>query len=103
MPSDLTAARERARHPRSLRACTKHLAAHIKAALYPRYEGQFPMPVEVLAERAGVSVRSIYRIIELDAKPTQTLHLADRVMLALDKPLEELHLVDAEEEDCDCG
>lgn len=43
--------------------------------------------VAVLAERTGVSTRTIYRVLDADGRPTLSLDLADRLLLGIGEHL----------------
>ena len=46
-----------------------------------------------LAERAGVSPRAVSKVLRRE-RPFQTVHLADRLLLAMDRSLAELEIID---------
>lgn len=45
-----------------------------------------------LAEAAGVSPRAVSKVLNIE-RPYQTVFLADRLMTAMDRGVEELHIV----------
>lgn len=61
------------------------LALLLRAAVY----GPDPLEVPVVAERAGLSVRTVYRHLN----PTATLDTADRLLIAIDRSLDDVKII----------
>jgi AcrR family transcriptional regulator len=71
----------------------------VQAIIEPPHDALPSMSIHVVAERAGLSTRTVYRVLEGN-KPTLPLDTADRLLLAIDKHLDDVRLV---QEDDDCG
>lgn len=97
----LQAARKSAQRPREQRACTADLKREVDRLVHPPTPAWPSMDVPTIAARAGLSTRTIYRILEDDPEPTKQLDVADRVMYAIDRPLHRIRFVD-NPEDCSC-
>jgi IS30 family transposase len=72
------------------KVCTEDVKAALWKAIQPVFEGKFEphdgMSVAVLAERAHVSTRTIYRVLDEDKPyaPLMNLEMADDLLTAAD-------------------
>lgn len=74
------------------------MQAILSAAVYPKYEGLDGLEVPVIAQRAGVSTRTVYRALN-PKKPYMPLSTADRLLMAVERRLTDVRLVQAEDPD----
>lgn len=77
--------------------CTADVSDLLNTAFQPPHGCQGLHP-DVIASRAGVSKRTVYRVLNRTApydKPTMSLGTADRLLVAIDKSLNDVRLVKA--------
>lgn len=98
--------KRRAPEPREPRVSAEDIARLLSAAIYPPDDCEDrsrivtpytpchdAIEVEVVAQRAGVSTRTVYRWMEVDEED-RPLGTADRLLLAIGKTLDDVRLID---------
>lgn len=89
--------RRRPRPGREPRVRTEEVRLYVREAYRPQHEGRAAMHPSVIAARAGLSTQTVYRVI--NQRPpydgeTMPLKIADALMVALDRSLDDLELVE---------
>jgi hypothetical protein len=74
-----------------LRVITEDVKAIIEKALQTEHE-EYGLSVSVLAEKAGTSTRTVYRVLAVERK-TVSLSLADNLCVAADAHVGECRMV----------